>query len=139
MLEKIEGSVFYYTGLKEINLPLGLIKIGDLTFAETNITEIYIPKSVEIIGYNTFGYCGKLKTITFEKGSSLNKIYDGAFRSEIESIYFGITEEQWLNIEFDQTLIEGIFLYHHTPKCYFLDNNNEYYLVENIEIPNKNN
>lgn len=138
MLEKIEGSVFYYTGLKEINLPLGLIKIGDLTFAETNLIEIYIPKSVEIIGNNTFGYCGKLKTITFEKGSSLNKIYDGAFRSEIESIYFGITEEQWQNIEFDQTFSEGLFLYHHTPKCYFLDNNNEYYLVENIQIPNKN-
>lgn len=45
-----------------------------------NVKEIVIPSSVEEIGKNAFAYCN-FEQITFEKGSRLKKIEEGAFNN----------------------------------------------------------
>lgn len=51
----IGNSAFYNSGLKEIVLPESLEKIDTSAFANTGIREVYIPKFVTSIGQNAFG------------------------------------------------------------------------------------
>lgn len=133
-LEKIGNRAFGYTSLKEIILPASLKYIDGLAFAETNLTEVYIPKSVESIGRGAFYLIDSLKTITFENNSSLNQLGAQAFFSSVETIYFGMTKEEWLNIEMDDEWNEGLFITHAIPNCYLLDENDEYYLANDIIV-----
>ena len=46
-------------------LPKNIKNINDFTFADTNVTEIIIPKNVKKIGKNAFARCEKFKAIIF--------------------------------------------------------------------------
>lgn len=137
-LKTIKYKAFYLSGLKEITLPSGLENIEDLSFSETYLSEIVIPNSVKTIGYGAFSLMFNLKTVTFEKESSLSKISSRAFASFIDEIYFGMSEEKWKSIEFDFSSRDGLFLYDPIPKGYFLNENGTYYLVDIIYQPDYN-
>ena len=133
-LERIESRAFGYTALSEIELPSSLKYIASLSFAETKLTEVFIPKSVETIKMCAFYLISTLKTITFEKDSSLKFLGKQAFFSPLENVYFGFTKEEWLKIETDDENNEGLFISHVIPQCYLLDEQGEYYLANDIII-----
>jgi len=59
-------------GLKEINLPESLKRIGEYALGFSGITEIYIPENVEYIGEGAFAASDKLQKIEVADG---NKSY----------------------------------------------------------------
>ena len=134
-LTTVGASAFYQTAIESVSLPDGLITICSLAFSATALSEITIPASVEVIGYSAFSLNHSLKTVTFESGSALRKIEDEVFFSPIEKVYFGMTEAQWLQVEFRRLSNNGIFLYNADPDCYFLDGNGSYYLIGEFKLP----
>ena len=65
----------------------GYTDIGNLAFAQTAITSITIPASVETIGIQSFFECTSLTTVTFSANSTLKTIGENAFsRSALTSI-----------------------------------------------------
>ena len=74
----------WQSGIKEFNIPMGIIKINWRAFQDTNLENITIPNSVKIIGTDAFYRCENLKTIKLPIGVEL---YGDAFsRSGLESI-----------------------------------------------------
>jgi len=70
-LMQIGKKAFYnFTSLKSINLPAGLEYIGDFAFANTKLTDLTIPKSVNKIGVGTFYQMNYLENILVEEGSA---------------------------------------------------------------------
>lgn len=133
-LEIIENRAFGNTSLNEIILPSNLKHIGSLAFVETKLTEVFIPKNVDTIEMYAFYLISTLKTITFERDSSLKFLGKQAFFSPLENVYFGFTKEEWLKIETDDENNEGLFISHVIPQCYLLDEQGEYYLANDIII-----
>ena len=68
--------------LKNITLNSPAIKqIGTQAFHNCNkLEEIFIPKSVEAIGDETFRYCGSLQSVSFESGSTLQVLPASIFQ-----------------------------------------------------------
>ena len=56
-----------------------LEKIRELSFYESGIEKIVIPKGVEEIQDRAFEYCRNLRKVVFEEGSVLKKIGNVAF------------------------------------------------------------
>ena len=85
-LGEMAGWETFYgcTNLTDVTLGSKLRVIGNASFAETNISSIHIPDSVEQINFGAFGDIRSLKSVTGCKG--LKKIYRLAFR------YTGITD-----------------------------------------------
>ena len=85
-LGEMAGWETFYgcTNLTDVTLGSKLRVIGNASFAETNISSIHIPDSVEQINFGAFGDIRSLKSVTGCKG--LKKIYRLAFR------YAGITD-----------------------------------------------
>ena len=85
-LGEMAGWETFYgcTSLTDVTLGSKLRVIGNASFAETNISSIHIPDSVEQINFGAFGDIRSLKSVTGCKG--LKKIYRLAFR------YAGITD-----------------------------------------------
>lgn len=59
-IETIERYAFAYSGIKDIELPYRLLRIGDLAFLGTHIEEIAIPHET-ILGKGVFAGCNKLR------------------------------------------------------------------------------
>lgn len=135
-LERIGNRAFGCTSLNEIILPSNLKYIDSLAFVQTKLTEVFIPKNVETIEMYAFYQISTLKNIIFEKGSSLKYLGIEAFYSPLENIYFGSTKEEWLNIEINDENNYGIFMPYEIPNCFLLNENGEYYLANDIIIPN---
>ena len=53
------------TTLNKVTLPNDLVKINEGVFANTSITEITIPESVNDVGINVFRNCANLKSVIF--------------------------------------------------------------------------
>lgn len=65
----IGGSAFgTCAALRHVELPEGLIRIGDWSFAYSTLAEITIPDSVTSIGYCAFYQCGSLKQVRLGTG-----------------------------------------------------------------------
>ncbi len=65
--------------LSEITIPQSVIQIGGMS-GNISLKEIFIPKNVELIGgVAAFARCTSLETVTFEEGSKLQSIGEGAF------------------------------------------------------------
>ncbi len=79
-LKVIGNSAFGQTGLTSITLPDGLERIGHGAFSDTAISNVTIPNSVTGTLEYTFANCEKLTSVTFEGGSQLVEIGNGAFR-----------------------------------------------------------
>lgn len=66
-------------GLKNILLPNGLRFIGEKCFLNTDLAEITVPKSVVMIRNHALKG-DELREVTFEDGSRLKNVGDGAFK-----------------------------------------------------------
>ncbi len=78
-LETIGAYAFYYNGFSEINLPEGLVSIGESAFRDVkNMSSITIPSTVTDIGVYAFSGT-KLESVTFTPGSEPLTINDYAF------------------------------------------------------------
>jgi len=76
-------SCFEGTGIKSIQLPSGLTKIGDYAFYGCkNLEEITIPAAVSSIGKRVFSGCGRLERIVVKKGNPAYKSVDGVLFSK---------------------------------------------------------
>ncbi len=78
--------MFFKTGLKEVVIPDNIVEIKELSFGNTNIKKIIISNNVEKIGFNTFIETTQLIDITLP------------FHFKEESTNFGLSDEQWNNI-----------------------------------------
>lgn len=79
-LGEMAGWECFYgcTSLNNIQLGNSLRVIGNSCFAESSITAIDFPASLEQINYGAFGDCEKLSTVS--GGDNLKEIYSLAFR-----------------------------------------------------------
>ena len=81
-LTTIGSSAFGATALSSIDIPDGVISIGESAFSyfgDAGFAEITIPASVTTIGRYAFYASKKLTTVTFSAGSHLTSIGDHAF------------------------------------------------------------
>lgn len=65
---------------RKIELPQTLKYINDHAFTVSKLSEITIPKNVEVLGDRAFETCKELKKVTFESGSNLKYIGERVFR-----------------------------------------------------------
>lgn len=59
-----------------------LTGIKEMAFMEQYITSVNLPASIKIIGQCAFFGCSYLEEVTYEEGSELSTIADGAFRGD---------------------------------------------------------
>ena len=108
--------------------------IGDCAFSQCNsIKSIVIVDGVTTIGSRTFENCALLESLTIP--GSITSIKEDAFNgcSSLNKVYYSGTFELWCNILFYNASSNPMdYAYH----FYMLDNDNEYYYVKNIVIPN---
>ncbi len=97
-----EGA-FAGCSLKSVTIGNGLTSIGSYAFESCyGLTSITIPDSVTSIGEGAFAGCS-LKSVTI--GNGLTSIGSYAFRycSELETVYYKGTAEEWRNISINNT------------------------------------
>lgn len=58
-----ERAFYKETELKDYQIPAGVTRIGDFSFARSGLTSIRIPSGVNSIGYGAFYHCENLSTI----------------------------------------------------------------------------
>lgn len=63
--------------LTEVHIPKGLTRIPSSSFSKTGLVHVVVPEGVCSIGYDAFGLCEKLKSITLPQ--SLRSIERGVF------------------------------------------------------------
>jgi hypothetical protein len=78
LVTEIGRGAFSYSYLKTIKLNEGLSKIGIYSFLSCDIETVVIPSTCEIIEWNAFELCKKLKEINFP--ASLIEIGSAAFK-----------------------------------------------------------
>ncbi|EAX98118.1 surface antigen BspA-like [Trichomonas vaginalis G3] len=80
-LVKIESGAFQFCRqVKQVIFPSGLAEIGWFAFSDNmNITSIFIPKSLKVLGSSAFANCDSLREVSFEEGSVLKILDSGAF------------------------------------------------------------
>ena len=63
-LKVIEAEAFRFTGLEELNLPEGLVELGDSAFFKcNNLKHVVIPESVDVIERWVFHGCNRLESV----------------------------------------------------------------------------
>lgn len=75
------GYKYKDTAPVPLNLPEGLLEIGEDAFALANVESITFPKSLTKIGTRAFYLCKSLKSIDFAAGSALKGISAYAFNN----------------------------------------------------------
>lgn len=110
-----DGTLLSYSGTAlNITIPekvngITVTKVGDGVFANTDLTEIVLPRSVTEIGNSAFENCRKLRTISAFNTTKLGKnaLYGC---TNIRNIYFGkltdIGEYAFYNAGKDQFILE---------------------------------
>lgn len=68
---------FSQTWLTSVKLPEGLLYIGENAFAGTPLTSVSLPKSLRLIGWHAFGGCGSLADIQLHEDHAISMWYDG--------------------------------------------------------------
>ncbi len=119
--------------VKKITIPDTVISMSKRTFALCKELEtLIIGDGITTLERDIFENSKNLSNITF--GSSIKNMEYNAFScGELENVYYNGTIEDWCNIVFTNEFS--------TPagpsgNFYILDNNNEYSLVTEIEVPN---
>ncbi|QIB68551.1 leucine-rich repeat protein [Aminipila butyrica] len=74
---KIDDYAFYRSQADHVELPDTLLTIGKSAWANSKLSSIVIPDSVQTIGDHGFFFCGKLKTVKL--GSGLDTLGAGVF------------------------------------------------------------
>ena len=75
----IGEEAFYNSrvGMKNFSIPASVTHIGSCAFSMTDLEEIEIPAGVVSMGDNPFGYCTSLKTITVAEENPVFYMEDG--------------------------------------------------------------
>ena len=97
------------------------------------VTEIEIPNTIKYIGEYQFAGFSNLKNITISKEIKIIGSYAFINCSNLTNVYYNGTIEDWCNITFEDSYSNPMCNAEH---IYMLDENNEYYEVTKIEIPN---
>ena len=72
-------TIFDIGGQKVAAVPEGTKEIGKDCFCDTDISKVYVPKSVKIIGRGAFRECKCLSEVIFAEDSQLKEICENAF------------------------------------------------------------
>ncbi len=107
---KDDVLVKYLGYSKDVVIPDGVTGIHEYTFRDKNISSLVIPDSVTNIGYDTFYGC-----------------------SSLTDVYYNGSIEDWCNIYFPSTAANPMST---AKNFYILDENNSYYRLTNLIIPN---
>ena len=101
----IGNYAFYYcSNLGSVVIGDSVTSIGICAFAScSNLSSVVIPDSVTSIGYSAFASCSNLSSVVI--GDSVTSIGDSAFSgcSKLTDVYYTGTQEQWNQIEIDNT------------------------------------
>lgn len=104
-LERIERDAFWYCSFESISLPENLKYIEDVAFNYCNsLKSIYIPKSVEYIGYenSAIGYCSALEKIDVDPDnqhySSINGILYNKEQTIVLKCPVNIQDQEWITL-----------------------------------------
>jgi len=71
--------------LTNINIPAGVVRIGEYAFTTTGLSSVFIPSSVQLIGKAAFSMCMNLQTVTLA-GESQAFIGYGAFMTSTQLV-----------------------------------------------------
>lgn len=89
--------------LKHVTILGGETINSNAFYGCSSLEKVFLSKDITEIGNQAFYYCNSLNTIVFEKNSNLNKIgYYAFLDTSLETIYFGNTKANWLNINIDK-------------------------------------
>ncbi len=134
-LTYIGVNAFYgCKSLTNLDIPNSVTNIDHGAFSYcSNLESITIPNGVTSIGDGTFYFCEGLKSVTIPK--SVASIGEFAFEYcfALENVYYTGTIEDWCNIKFVDKYSNPMSYASH---FYMLDENNEFYEVTEIVIPN---
>ena len=122
-----------YYEVKHIIVPNVKNSIGYKQFYYFNeLEKVIISDGISYIGESAFYGCEKLTDVIIP--DSVRKIGDDAFNwcDNLTNVYFNGTIEDWCNIIFEDYTSNPMYYAEH---FYMLNENNEYYEVEKIEIP----
>ena len=112
-VKNIVRYAFSSSGLKSVELPMGLESIGNSSFRScTSLESIVIPNRVTKIGKNTFRSCSKLKSVTMPY--SLETVATDAFRdcSQLQAVHIP-NLEKWIQISFADYRANPLTYAHH--------------------------
>jgi hypothetical protein len=95
--------------IREITIPVGVIKIEDSAFQESSVERVNLPEGLIEIGNEVFYKCWRLKTLVLPQ--SLEKIGDGAFSwNNLESVNIPPHVTHLGNSVFDISNIKSLFI-----------------------------
>lgn len=90
-VEVINTSAFENSQFTNVSFAPGstISVISNRAFFGSNITSMHIPNTITIIDVFAFAYCDRLEEVSFEEGSSLYQVNEGAFYGcvELKEIY----------------------------------------------------
>ena len=92
------ASCAFNPKLTEVKIPASVLQIQDYAFANTGLKSVNIPEGVMRIGYYSFSGCTSLETVYIPV--TVNRIEAKAFiaSSSIKTVYFGGTQAQFEQI-----------------------------------------
>ncbi len=80
------SELFAFSGLEEVILHEGITRIRYSAFLRTNITEIKLPSTVEIVEYQAFAGCEKLTNVMLNEGLQSIESYAFAGNTSLTEI-----------------------------------------------------
>lgn len=73
----IEDDAFFYSSVRQIDLPDSLKRLGEGAFFGSRLTALYVPSSVESVGEYLCTYCTNLRSVHF--AASVEELPKAAF------------------------------------------------------------
>lgn len=74
------ASIWSLRELREVAIPEGVERVGSCWFSHSGIRSVEIAASVRELGQYAFHSCGKLRRVSFQPGSRLEKVGKACFR-----------------------------------------------------------
>lgn len=129
-----ENNTYVPRSIEEVTIKDGATSISSYAFSNcAYIKTIKIPSGIKYIYGYAFSGCTNLANINLSK--DLTSVSSNAFSncSKLTNVYYENTIEDWCNISFNSSSSNPMAF---ATSFYMLDENNEYYEVTEITIPN---